>query len=179
MQLKNLNFIAVIFVCAAIFTATANGQITKSKKAPTKKAIKQTIKQTMKSDEPKIKYTPDRGMLRELQSKVSVVESKKNWAKFNRQRPISNAQQTRSAYIAEFNEKTDDVEYSLEVIVVSDAATGKFYEIRGVEFPRPLENIRWLSNDVLIFDQWLNPHRGGRYTVDFKTGELVNFGFIE
>ncbi len=41
-------------------------------------------------------------MLEELQKTIAVVESKKDWAKLNRQRPIVYKNQTRSAYIAKF-----------------------------------------------------------------------------
>ena len=132
----------------------------------------------MPSSDTKIKYTPDAEMLKELQKTISVVESKKDWAKFNRQRPIINKNRTRSAYIAGF-EINDDTKNLRDVIVVQDAETDKLHEIRGLEFPRPLENLVWQSNDVLVFDQWLNPNRGGRYAVNLKTKKLVGFGFIE
>lgn len=73
MQLRNLNFIAGLFIIAAIFTAQANAQTKKSKKIPAKKAVEQT----MPGGDTKIKYTPDAEMIEELQKTILVVESKK------------------------------------------------------------------------------------------------------
>ena len=124
------------------------------------------------------KYTPDAATLKEMQKTISIVESKKDWAQFNRQSPTINPNKTRSAYIASFA-IAGDAENLMDVIVVHDKPTDKFYEIRGLDFPRPFENLTWKSNDVLVFDQWINPNRGGRYAVNIKTKKLTAFGFIE
>lgn len=151
--MKNLKFIAFLFIFAALFAAQTNAQT-------------------------KPKYTADKEMLKELQTTITVVESKQDWAKFNRQSPAVNPNKTRSAYVASFA-IDGDAENLRDVIVVHDTRTDKFYEIRGLGFPRPLENLVWQSNDVLVFDQWINPNRGGRYAVNIKTKKLTAFGFIE
>ncbi len=90
-----------------------------------------------------------------------------------------NPNRTRSAsYIAGFA-IDGDAENLRDVIVVSDAATGKTFEICGLEFPRPLENIKRQTDDALVFDQWMNPNFGGRYAGSFNTGKLVAYGIIE
>jgi len=174
MHLRNLICITGLFILASIGSAQATAQTRTGKQVPVKE---RADPQTQVSDA-KIKYTPDAEMLKELRKTISIVESKRDWAKFNRQRPITNKNRTRSAYLAGFKIE-DDIDNLLEVIVVSDAGTNKFYEIRGFAFPRPMENLVWQSNEVLVFDQWLNPNRGGRYAVNLKTKKLVAFGFIE
>lgn len=127
----------------------------------------------------KIIYEPDADLLREMQEKVRVVESKKDWARFDRQAPIVNSGKNRSAYIAQFKME-NDADAMLDVIVVHDKGSDKFYEIRGVEdFPwRPFSEIKWISNDVLQFEQWVNPNNGGRYQVNLKTGKVVAAGYV-
>jgi hypothetical protein len=151
MKIKNLNFIAILFVFAAVFAAHA---------------------------QTKTKYTPDAEMLKELQKDISVVESKQDWAEMNRQSPVINSNKTRTAYIAAFDIGGDDNNLR-DAVVVFEKKSNKFYEIRGLDSPRPIENVKWQSNDVIVFDQWMNPTRGGRYAVNLRTKKLVSFGFLE
>jgi hypothetical protein len=37
---------------------------------------------------------------------------------------------------------------------------------------RPISNMRWLDNDVLVFDQWSQPHYGFVFAVDIREQEL-------
>lgn len=124
-------------------------------------------------------YEADAEMLRDLQTKVRVVESKKDWAKFDRQSPFTNPAKTRSAYIAQFPIEAN-TENLMDVVVVHDLKRDKFYEIRGFDnFPwRPLSDVKWVSTDVLQFDQWVNPNNGGRYQVNLKTGQIVAAGYV-
>jgi hypothetical protein len=143
--------------------------------AQTKKAKNKTAEQG--SD--KIIYEPDADLLREMRGKVSVRLSKKDWAQFNRQSPVVNPKGTRSAYVAQF--KIDgDTDNLMDVIVVNEKPGNKFYEIRGFDdFPwRPFDEIRWINNDVLQFEQWVNPHNGGRYRINLKTGKVVAAGYV-
>ena len=152
------------------------GLFINSAAAQTKRPKKKTpVKQT--SD--KIIYEPDAEMLREMQSKVKVIESKQDWAKFDRQSPIVNPSKTRSAYVAQFKTAAE-TNATLDVIVIYDSATDKFYEIRGIEdFPwRPFSDFKWISDDALEFDQWINPTNGGRYRVNVKTGKIVAAGYV-
>ncbi|MET0753574.1 MAG: hypothetical protein ABWZ66_09380 [Pyrinomonadaceae bacterium] len=95
-----------------------------------------------------------------------------------RQRPIINANKIREAYIVEFSIDDDD-ENLRDVIAVRDTRAEKFYEIQGIDSPRPIENVKWQSNEVIVFDQWMNPTRSGRYAVNLRTKKLVGFGFLK
>lgn len=68
----------------------------------------------------------------------------------------------------------------LEVVIVHDGKADRFYEIRGLDdFPwRPFSDLKWVSDDVLQFDQWVNPGNGGRYRVDLKSGTVVAAGYV-
>jgi hypothetical protein len=106
-----------------------------------------------------------------------VVESKKDWRQFNRQRPAVSKPGNRSAYIAQFAiEPGGDA--LLDVIVVYEKSSDRFYEIRGFDFPRPFVELKWTSDDVLQFEQWINPTSGGRYAVNLKTGKIVSAGYV-
>ncbi|HEX9961264.1 MAG TPA: hypothetical protein VGB00_10050 [Pyrinomonadaceae bacterium] len=144
--------------------------------AQTKRPPKPT-KQITKQMNDKIKYEPDAGLLREMQAQISVVESKKDWKRFNRQSPAVNKSGGRSAYIAQFAIEPGD-EALLDVIVVYEKSSDKFYEIRGFDFPRPFGGLKWTSDDVLQFEQWANPRNGGRYAVNVKTGKVVSAGYV-
>lgn len=137
------------------------------------------VKKTNQPVENKIIYEPDAELLETLRAKVTVVESKKDWAQFDRQRPIGNSDGTRTAYIAKFKLK-DEPDAFADVIVVYEKAADKFYEIRGIDdFPwRPFDQIKWTSADVLEFEQWVNPHNGGRYAVNVKTGKIERAGYV-
>ncbi len=164
------------FFIFLVFSFFLNGAAAAQTKRPKKKTVpKPAAVQT--NDQ--IIYEPDAEMLRDMQSKVRVVESKKDWAQFNRQAPVVNSANTRSAYIAQFKLENDP-QAMLDVIVVDDKASGKMYEIRGIEdFPwRPFSDFKWISNDVLQFEQWVNPNNGGRYQVNLKTGKIVAAGYV-
>jgi len=144
--------------------------------AQTKRPQKPT-KQITKQMNDKIEYEPDAGLLKEMQAQISVVESKKDWKQFNRQSPTVNKSGRRSAYIAQFAIEPDG-EALIDVIVVYEKSSDKFYEIRGFDFPRPFDELKWISDDVLQFEQWVNPRSGGRYTVNVKTGKVISAGYV-
>lgn len=147
--------------------------------AQANRSAKKSAKQSSPQVSEKIVYKPDAELLREMRDKVRVVASKQNWAKFDRQRPINNPGKTRSVYVAQFKlENQPDA--MLDVIVVYDSPIDKFYEIRGFEdFPwRPFSDFKWIGNDVLQFEQWVNPHSGGRYQVNLKTKKVVAAGYV-
>lgn len=148
-----------------------------SAEAQTKRAKKKLIKQTIKQMDGKIIYEPDADLLKEMREQISIVESKKDWVEFNRQRLIINPSGNRSAYVAQFKIAPDG-EALIDVVVVHDSATDKFYEIRGFNFPRPFENLKWTSDDALQFDQWVNPRNGGRYRVNLETGKIISAGYL-
>lgn len=161
----------ILLICSFLLNGAAA-----QKKRPKKNTSPKPTQVQMKDE---IIYEPDAEMLREMREKVRVIESKQNWTEFNRQSPIVNPAQTRSAYAAKFKMESD-AENLIEVVVVHDSPTNKFYEIRGIEdFPwRPFSDFRWISDDVLQFEQWVNPNNGGRYRVDLKTGKIVAAGYV-
>ncbi len=118
----------------------------------------------------KIEYAPDADLLKKMKAQITVVESKKDWKRFNRQRPIVNKSGNRSAYIAQFAIEPGG-EALIDVIIVYEKLKDKFYEIRGFDFPRPFDELKWTSDDALEFEQWINPRNGGRYTVNLKSGK--------
>jgi len=149
-------------------------------KAQVKRAKNGKTKQTKQADKiigDKIKYEPDTDLLKEIQEQITIVESKKDWARFNRQSPKINKSGTRAAYIAQFAIDSDK-ENLIDVIVVHNSEDDKFYEIRGFDFPRPFDELKWTSDDVLEFEQWVNPHNGGRYAINLRTGKIVAAGYL-
>ncbi len=169
--------VALFFAAVAVVLPFACSSAQAQKTTTKTKRIKP--KKTIQPIEDKIIYEPDAELLETLRAKVTVVESKKDWAQFNRQRPIGNSDGTRTAYVAQFKMK-DEPDALFDVIIFSDAATGKTYEIRGIdEFAwRPFDEIKWTSADVLEFEQWVNPHNGGRYAVNVKTGKIERAGYV-
>jgi hypothetical protein len=151
MNIKNLKLFGILFVFTAFFASQANAQT---------------------------KYTVDAEMLKELQKIISVVELSEDWTDLNRQSPVINPNKSRTAYVAS-SPIDGDNENLREMVVINETKSDKFYEIQGLDSPRPIENIKWQSNDVIVFDQWMNPTRGGRYAVNLKTKKLVAFGFLE
>lgn len=166
--------LAFAALALALGFSAANAQTARAKNKNVK-----PIKKTIQKTDDKIVYEPDAEMLADLRGKVLLLESKKDWAQFNRQQPINNADGTRTAYVAQFKMK-ENPEATTDVIVVFEKASDKFYEIRGIEdFPwRPFDQIKWTSNEVLEFEQWVNPNNGGRYAVNVKTGKIVRAGYV-
>lgn len=59
-------------------------------------------------------------------------------------------------------------------IYVENTVDGTIVEIQG--FPslwRPLSDLVWLTDDVLVFDRWSNPHYGVHYVVDIRERRLL------
>ena len=168
-----MKFTILIFTILNLFLV---GAVSAQTKRPKKKTPPKPAKVQMNDE---IIYEPDAEMLSDMRKRVRVVESKKDWARFNRQAPIVNSDNSRSVYIAQFRLENEP-EAMLDVIVVADEASGKMYEIRGIEdFPwRPFSDFKWISNDVLQFEQWVNPTSGGRYQVNLKTGKIVAAGYV-
>lgn len=168
---------ALFFAHVAVVLPFACSPIYAQKTTKTKRA--KPVKKTIQPIEDKIIYEPDAELLETLRTKVTVVESKKDWTQFNRQRPIGNSDGTRAAYVAQFKVK-DEPDAFTDVIVVYEKASDKFYEIRGIDdFPwRPFDAIKWRNADVLEFEQWVNPNNGGRYAVNLKTGKIVAAGYV-
>lgn len=165
-----------IFLAFAVGVFALGGFAEAQVKSAKNRKTKQT-KQVNKMTADKIEYQPNADLLKKMQAQISVVESKKDWARFNRQSPIVNKSGTRSAYIAQFAIDADK-ENLIDVIVVNDSAANKFYEIRGFDFPRPFDRLKWIGEDTLEFEQWVNPSNGGRYQVNIQTGKVIAAGYV-
>lgn len=168
--------IFALFIAVLVFGNFAEAQTKRPKNNRTKqlKPTKQAIKQT----DNKVRYNADTDLLKAMQEQVKVVESKKDWTQFNRQSPAAGKNKIRSAYIAQFAIEAD-TGATIDVIVVHNFSTDKFYEIRGFDFPRPFDDLIWINDDTLQFDQWVNPQRGGRYQVNLKTEKIVAAGYLQ
>lgn len=161
--------IAAFIISFFVFGTFAEAQTRRPKNKKTKQAIEQA--------NDKITYAPDADLLKEMRVQIKIVESKKDWKRFDRQRPMVNKRGDFSAYIAQFAiEENDDA--LIDVIVVYEKSKDKFYEIRGFDFPRPFDRLKWKNDDVLEFEQWVNPHNGGRYAVNLTTGKIVSAGYV-
>jgi len=59
-------------------------------------------------------------------------------------------------------------------IFVEDLDTGQVYKIQGLPLPwRPFSDLVWISNDILVFDRWSQPHYGIHYAVDVREKTLI------
>ncbi len=154
------------------FGGFAEAQVKRAKNGKTKQT-----KQASKTAADKINYAPDADLLKKMQEQITIVESKKDWARFDRQSPTTKKSANRSAYIAQFAIDSDK-ENLIDVIVVHVSENDKFYEIRGFDFPRPFNELKWIDDNTLEFEQWVNPHNGGRYQVNLKTGKVVAAGYV-
>lgn len=168
--LNNLWQVLLAFAIGVfVFGNFAEAQTARANKRPKAKKVQQA--------NDNVEYAPDADLLKEMQAQITIVESKKDWKQINRQSPTVNKPGSRSAYVAQFAIEENN-EALIDVIVVYEKSSDKFYEIRGFDFPRPFEELKWTSNDILDFEQWVNPHNGGRYAVNVKTGKIVRAGYV-
>ncbi|MDQ3064457.1 MAG: hypothetical protein M3R14_16570 [Acidobacteriota bacterium] len=168
--------IFALFIGVVVFGNFAEAQTKRPKNNGTKPA--KPTKQAIKQIRDKVRYDADADLLKAMQEQFKIVESKKDWTQLNRQSPATSKNKIRSAYIAQF-EIEAGTNAMIDVIVVHDSSTDKFYEICGFDFPRPFDNLIWINDDTLQFDQWINPQRGGRYQVNLKTGKIVAAGYLQ
>ncbi len=168
--------IFALFIGVVVFGNFADAQTKRPKNNGTKRA--KPNKQAIKQIRDRVSYNSDADLLKAMQEQVKIVESKKDWMQFNRQNPAAGKNKTRSAYIAQFEIEADN-DATIDVIIVHNFSTNKFYEIRGFDFPRPFDDLIWINDDTLQFDQWVNPQRGGRYQVNLKTGKVVAAGYLQ
>ena len=74
-----------------------------------------------------------------------------------------------------------DVPPCVHRVFVTDLGTDETYEITGeepgIEANRPVDNLKWIDNDIFSYERWTGPHFGHRYVVNFKlkkqTGAFV------
>jgi hypothetical protein len=60
-------------------------------------------------------------------------------------------------------------------VLVRSVSGGAVYALQGPLFsgPRPYSGLVWLPADVLVFDQWTQPHYGLHFAVDVKGHRLL------
>lgn len=60
-------------------------------------------------------------------------------------------------------------------IFIEDLETNRTYQLEAPSFlsTRPFSDLVWIANDILIFDQWTQPHYGVHYAVDVVNRELI------
>lgn len=46
-------------------------------------------------------------------------------------------------------------------------------ELPEVEIMRPVDELKWLDNERLSYERWMNPHFGHRYVVNVRTRKQV------
>jgi hypothetical protein len=68
---------------------------------------------------------------------------------------------------------TDTEGTCLSRVFVTDIKTGRSSVIEGepeeVEIMRPVDELKWLDNDRLSYERWMNPHFGHRYIFNVRT----------
>lgn len=110
-------------------------------------------------------------MLPEMQDSVTLVEVQPQ-AKARRASVARNARRTYEAYLLEvpLNNESNNLH---EVIFIEDKRSGKIYEVRGFDFPRPFTDLVWRGDNTLVFDQWMQPHYAVHYEINVAQGKLV------
>lgn len=60
-------------------------------------------------------------------------------------------------------------------IFIEDLKTNQIYQLEAPSFlpTRPFSELVWVTSDILVFDQWTQPHYGVHYAVDVAKGELI------
>lgn len=60
-------------------------------------------------------------------------------------------------------------------IFIEDLKTNQIYQLEAPSFlpTRPFSELAWVTSDILVFDQWMQPHYGVHYAVDIAEGKLI------
>ncbi len=60
-------------------------------------------------------------------------------------------------------------------VFFEDLSAGKVYEIQMPSFlpGRPFSSLDWVTDEVLVFDQWTQPHYGVHYAINIHEKKLV------
>ncbi len=60
-------------------------------------------------------------------------------------------------------------------VLVEDLATSVTFELEAPSFwlTRPFSALVWVSDSILVFDQWSQPHYGVHYAVDLANQRLI------
>ena len=91
---------------------------------------------------------------------------------FDRTSLVTNRAKTRKAYVlcVPVKKGTDGCN---SLVFVTDVATKTVYVITGEpdksERYRPVDDLKWLTNDTFSYERWTGPHFGHRYVFNIKT----------
>jgi hypothetical protein len=79
--------------------------------------------------------------------------------------------------VAGFDASTDQESWQLYVVTLLD---GKARRVRWDTYAgdRPIQQLRWLGEDILVFSQWLSPRGGRSWAFDFTTQEIAQAGTL-
>jgi hypothetical protein len=60
-------------------------------------------------------------------------------------------------------------------VYFEDSSVGKVYEIQMPSFlpGRPFSSLVWVTDEILVFDQWTQPHHGVHYAVNVREKKLI------
>ncbi len=82
---------------------------------------------------------------------------------------VTNANRTRQAFSVYF----PGAEIS-DRLFVTDLTSHEALEITGIPLPhRPISNLTWETENIVVFERWSQPHYGWRYKIDCKAKKLV------
>ena len=82
---------------------------------------------------------------------------------------VSNGNNTRRAFMA------CDQNNCQDELFIDDFLIGCTYHLQSAQFMpwRPFSDIVWVTDDIVVFDQWSQPHYGIHYMVDMRSKKLL------
>ncbi|MEP6787487.1 MAG: hypothetical protein ABJB40_03590 [Acidobacteriota bacterium] len=90
---------------------------------------------------------------------------------------VTNRAKTRKAYVL-CVPATKGTGKCDSLVFVKDLVTQTIYLISGepggFERYRPVDSLKWMTNDVLSFERWTGPHFGHRFVVNIKLKKQTN-----
>jgi hypothetical protein len=83
-----------------------------------------------------------------------------------------NPDKVRQAFVFCVPSGSREVSGCVHRVFVTDLGTDETYEITGeelfIEANRPIDNLKWINNNILSYERWTGPHFGRRYVLDLK-----------
>ena len=147
-----LKFWATVFAALLLFSFSAAAQI----RASLDKESANILRIEENRPDPKLKIEPTPGL--------------------ERSSLVTNRAKTRKAYVL-CVPATKGVGKCDSLVFVKDMATQTIYLISGepggFERYRPVDSLKWVTNDVLSFERWTGPHFGHRFVVNLRSKKQV------
>ncbi|CAN5479052.1 hypothetical protein BH10ACI2_BH10ACI2_17410 [soil metagenome] len=145
--------ISAAIVTTFFFVGVASGQKIRAVSAP---ELANVLSITKTSPSPSLKVEPIPGLER-----TSLV---------------TNRAKTRKAYVLCVPDKKGAGGCD-SFVFVTDIASKTVYVIMGepdkIEHYRPIDELKWLTNDTVSYERWTGPHFGHRYVVNIKTKKQI------